>query len=82
MNSIKVKATDEFPFYMYLQQKINVKIGRTNSTLTIQNFIETFYYTVEKLVRNQIKIEKIVTNTTFLFSILNDNWNVIIKINR
>lgn len=44
-----VKAADDFPYYIYLKENINVKIGRTNQDMQIQQFIYTFYYSVKKL---------------------------------
>ncbi len=51
-NMISLKASDDFPFYIYLQKKIIVKIGVTNSSMEVQQFLSVFYYTVFKLANH------------------------------
>ena len=46
---MSLKASEDFPFFIYLQQEIKVKIGITSSSMKIQQFLSVFYYTVYKL---------------------------------
>jgi hypothetical protein len=48
-NMISLKASEDFPFYVYLQENIDVKVGQPEINMEVQQFLSIFHYTVYKL---------------------------------